>query len=96
MNRQQPICESCGQPVIQPTELPPLTPIQQTIFDTVRRRPGITAAGLRDIVWQLDPNGGPESRNTIFVHISGLNNRLVPLNICVRSEGGGYRIRSAA
>ena len=96
MNRQQPICESCGQPVLMRSELPPLTPIQQRILDAVKRCPGISAEQLRCLVWQDDPNGGPECRHTIFVHVSHLNNRLAPLGIVVRSEGGGYQIRSTA
>jgi len=64
---EQPVCEACGQPIVIPSELPLLTPIQQRIFDLVKRRPGITAEGLRNFVWQNDPNGGPECRHTIFV-----------------------------
>jgi hypothetical protein len=93
MNRQQPICESCGQPVIQPTELPPLTKIQQRIFDLVRRYPGLSTERLRALVWD-GPDGGPESRQAIFVHLSLLNSRLAPLKIAIRSEGGVYKIRS--
>jgi hypothetical protein len=91
MNRQQPICEACGQPVLIRSELPPLTPIQQAIFDIVRKRPGLSAERLRSLVWD-DPSGGPESRNAIFVHVSGLNKRLAPLGVTVRSQGGGYQI----
>jgi len=91
----QPICEACGQPIVVPTELPPLTPIQQRIFDLVKQRPGLTAERLRSLVWD-DPSGGPECRHTIFVHISHLNNRLAPLGIVVRSEGGGYQIRGVS
>ena len=92
----QPICESCGQPVIQATELPPLTLIQEKIFAIVRRRPGmISAEQLRQLVWD-GPDGGPESRQTIFVHISALNGRLAPLGIVVRSEGGKYVIRAVS
>ena len=87
----QPVCEACGQPIIVPAELPPLTPIQHWIFDLVRLRPGLTAERL---VW-ADPSGGPESRNAIFVHIAGLNHGLAPLHIVVRSEAGIYCVRSA-
>ena len=90
IKHSQPVCEACGQPVLQRSELPPLTPIQQAIFDIVRKRPGVSAERLRGLVWQ-GPDGGPESRNAIFVHIAGLNARLAPLGVTVRSRGG-YRI----
>ena len=90
----QPICEACGQPVPVRSELPPLTPIQQRIFDLVRQHPGcLTAERLRGLVWD-GPDGGPETRQTIFVHIAGLNRRLTPLHISVRSEASVYVIRS--
>jgi len=86
------ICSHCGQ-VIPPTGLR-LPPIKQRIFDAVQRRPDISAEELRCLVWADDPSGGPECRHTIFVHVSQLNDLLAPYGICVRSEGGGYRIRS--
>src|SRR5215472_2797458 len=89
----QPICESCGQPVIQPTELPSLPPIKQRIFDAVRRRPGITAQELRDWVWADDIDGGPlTDTKCLHVHVAQLNTLLRPLGIMVRSQGGGYQI----
>jgi hypothetical protein len=92
---QQPdICPCCRQ-VIAPTGLH-LPPIKQRIYDVVRQRPGISAVTLRDLVWADDPNGGPECRHTIFVHIAQLNNLLRPHGVCVRSEGGGYRVRSVS
>jgi hypothetical protein len=94
IKHSQPVCEACGQPVLVHSELPPLTPTQQTIFDIVRKRPGVSAEQLRGLVWQHDPSGGPECRNTIFVHLGGLNARLRSIGITVRSEGGSYRIRS--
>jgi hypothetical protein len=94
MNREQPICDACGQPVLMRSELPPLPPIKEKIFTAVRRRPGISAEELRCVVWADDPNGGPEDRKVLHVHVSQLNHFLAPLGICVRSQGGGYRIRS--
>ena len=95
MNRKQPICESCGQPVLVRSELPPLPPIKQRIFEAVRRRPGISPEELRGVVWADDPNGGPEDRKVLHVHVNQLNHLLAPLGIMVRSQGGGYQIRSA-
>jgi len=96
MNRQQPICDACGQPVLVRSELPPLPPIKERIFDAVKRRPGISAEELRCIVWADDPAGGPEDRKCLHVHVSQLNHLLAPLGIMVRSQGGGYRIRSVS
>jgi hypothetical protein len=88
------ICSHCGQ-VIPPTGLR-LPKIKARILDIVKRHPDITAAQLRDLVWADDPNGGPECRHTIFVHVAQLNNSLRPFGVCVRSEGGGYRIRGVS
>lgn len=95
MNRQQPVCESCGQPVLMRSESPPLPPIKQRIFDVVKRRPGINAEELRCFVWD-DPSGGPENRKVLHVHVAQLNQLLAPLGIMVRSQGGGYQIRTVS
>jgi hypothetical protein len=86
------ICPTCNQP-IPPVKLR-LPPTKMRILEIVRSHPDITAAELRDLVWAHDPAGGPECRHTIFVHVAQLNDLLRPHGICVRSEGGGYRIRS--
>jgi hypothetical protein len=92
---QQPICEACGQPVLMRSELPPLSPIKQRILEAVQRRPGITTQALRDAVWWDDPDGGPlTDRKCLHVHVAQLNALLRPLNIVVRSEGGGYCVRA--
>ena len=88
------ICSHCGQP-IPPTRLR-LPPIKQRIYDAVQRRPDISAEQLRCLVWANDPNGGPEDRKCLHVHVSQLNHLLAPHGIMVRSQGGGYRIRSVA
>jgi hypothetical protein len=93
MKPEAEICPTCNQPIVPP--VPDLTPIKQRILDAVKRRPGISAEELRVTVWD-DPSGGPECRHTIFVHISQLNRALVRFGLTMRSEGGGYRIRSAA
>ena len=94
----QPICESCGQPVLMRSELPPLPPIKERILAAVRRRPGITAQELRDSIWADDPDGGPlTDTKCLHVHVAQLNTLLRPLGIMVRSQGGGYQIiRSVA
>jgi len=88
------ICPTCRQPIVPP--VPDLTPLKRRILDSVKRRPGISAEELRCAVWADDPNGGPECRHTIFVHISQLNRALAVFGLTMRSEGGGYRIRSVA
>jgi hypothetical protein len=89
------ICSYCGQPLI-PTDLG-LPPIKRRILDAVQRCPGIGAEDLRAVVWADDPNGGPESRKVLHVHIHQLNQRLASLGVVVRAPkgaGAGYRIRS--
>jgi hypothetical protein len=87
-------CPCCGQPTVPPVMLP-LT--KRRILEAVRRRPGIDAEALRTVVWANDPNGGPEDRKVLHVHINQLNRLLVPYGIVVRgSRSGGYRIVSLA
>jgi hypothetical protein len=86
------ICAACGQP-IAPAGLR-LPPIKQRIYEAVQRHPDISAEELRCLVWADDPNGGPEDRKTLHVHVSQLNQLLTPYGVMVRSQGGGYRIRS--
>jgi hypothetical protein len=79
------------------SELPPLPPTKQRIFEIVGRRPGITAQELRDRVWADDPDGGPlTDTKCLHVHVAQLNVLLRPLGIMVRSRGGGYCIRSVS
>jgi hypothetical protein len=73
--------------------IPDLPPTKARILEIVRRRPGISAESLRSLVWN-DPSGGPEDRKVLHVHVSQLNRLLAERGIVVRSEGGGYRIRS--
>jgi hypothetical protein len=86
------VCSRCGQPM-PPTGLR-LPPTKQRILELVQRHPDISAEELRGLVWAEDPNGGPEDRKCLHVHVSQLNHLLAPLGIAVRSQGGGYRIRS--
>src|SRR5262249_24999707 len=92
MNRQPEICSHCGQP-IAPTGLR-LPRIKRIILEAVKRRPGISAEDLRSIVWADDPNGGPEDRKVLHVHVNTLNHLLAPDGMLLRSQGGGYQIRS--
>jgi hypothetical protein len=81
-------CPSCGRP------LPALPRVKQRIFDLVGRYPGIAAERLRELVWADDPNGGPENRKLIRVHVHQLNRMLAPFGVRVRgSISYGYRIQ---
>lgn len=84
-------CPCCGTPTIPAVVLPPT---KQRILDAVRQRPGIDSESLRGIVWADDPNGGPEDRKVIHVHVWQLNRLLLPHGIAVRgSRSGGYRLQ---
>jgi hypothetical protein len=90
-------CPACGQVVI-PDGLR-LPPTKRRIFEAVQRRPGISADELRAAVWADDPNGGPEDRKVIHVHVHQLNRLLAPLGIRVRAPfgaGAGYRIQDVS
>jgi hypothetical protein len=85
------VCPCCGARSI-PRGLV-LPPIKRRIFDAVQRRPGIGAEALRDRIWAADPNGGPEDRKVLHVHVHQLNRLLRPHGIRVRgSASGGYRV----
>ena len=88
------VCPCCGQPVV-PNGLR-LPPIKRRILDAVQRCPGISAGELRDVIWAADPNGGPEDRKVLHVHVHQLNQRLAPYGVMVRAPkgaGAGYRVR---
>ena len=84
-------CPCCGQQLI-PLDLV-LPPTKKCIFDAVRRHPGIDAEALRGLVWAADPDGGPEDRKVLHVHIHQLNQLLRLRGIRVRgSHSDGYRV----
>jgi hypothetical protein len=69
-----------------------LTKTERRIYFALSQRP-CTAEELREIVWAHDPNGGPESRNAIFVHLGNLNKRLAAVDQLVRIEREDSRYR---
>jgi hypothetical protein len=86
-------CSTCGQPKLTGDLL--LPPVKKRLLEIVRRRPGITAEELRSLVWAEDPNGGPEDRKCLHVHVHQLNRLLAPLGLVIRgSVSGGYRMRA--
>jgi DNA-binding response OmpR family regulator len=60
-----------------------LTKTERRIYRALQERPR-SADELREIVWAHDPNGGPECRHTIYVHIRNLNRRLIASDEIVR------------
>ena len=85
------VCGRCGQPILPTVTLPPT---KQKILDAVRRRPGIDGDSLRSVVWS-GPDGGPEDRKVLHVHIHQLNRLLAPFGICVRgSRFYGYYVQA--
>ena len=85
-------CSECGQPTL-PESAIALPHIKQTIFNAVRKCPGISAERLRGLVWADDPNGGPEDRKVLHVHVSQLNALLRPHGLQVRGHQTlGYRL----
>lgn len=75
-----------------------LSRTQRRIYDLVKLRPGILASCLAQLLWEDDPNGGPDSGiKCLHVHVYHLNKKLKPHGIVVRSPFGagedGYRIR---
>jgi hypothetical protein len=81
------VCPACGQTCVPPELVLPR--VKRRILEAVQRCPGISAEGLRNSVWSDDPNGGPECRHGIHVHIHQLNRRLEPFGIAVRAPRGG-------
>jgi hypothetical protein len=87
-------CPQCRQP-IAPAGIR-LPPIKQRILKAVVAHPDISAEELRSIVWRDDPNGGPEDRKVIHVHVHQLNRLLTPYGLVVRASkgaGAGYRLQ---
>lgn len=87
-------CPRCHQP-IAPARLQ-LSPIKRRIFEAVVKHPDIPAEELRALVWCNDPNGGPEDRKVLHVHVHQLNRLLAPYGLIVRAgKGAGavYRLR---
>jgi DNA-binding response OmpR family regulator len=94
MKPEPEICPACNQPIVpEGLQLPPT---KARILAIVRRHPNISAEELRTAVWADDPSGGPEDRKVLHVHVAQLNKLLEPHGLMVRSQGGGYRVRSAA
>jgi hypothetical protein len=87
-------CPRCGSPTPPKLRLPP---IKRRILEAVVKHPDIPAERLREIVWADDPNGGPEDRKVLHVHVFQLNRLLIPHGLVVRAgrgAGATYRVRA--
>jgi DNA-binding response OmpR family regulator len=85
-------CQHCGQPLLQRDRLS-LPPLKARILDLVQRNPGVSAEVLRGLVWADDPNGGPEDRKVLHVHINQANRVLAAHGLRIRgSRSFGYRL----
>ena len=92
------VCRCCGLPVVVPEVYRSikLPRVKQRIFDIIAKRPGIPVDLLRDYVWVDDPDGGPESKSTIYVHIVQMNKILAEQGVRVVSREFGYYLQSIA
>jgi hypothetical protein len=85
MTRRPDICPTCRRPFAP--RLAVSGPVRQRIVDVIADRPdGITRAELMSAVYAADPNGGPNTPNTLSVIIKRANAQLAPQ---------GYRITPA-
>lgn len=85
-------CPCCGAGIADTSVL---TRIQQRIYDTIFRHPGLLARELMEFIYADDPDGGPLSSKIISVHVVGINRRLASQGIAVHARHGssdGYKI----
>ena len=91
------VCNCCGHPIVGDDVSETLTPLQQRIFNGIKRAgaAGISARDLMDIVYADDANGGPENTNIISVVINQMAPRLALFNLKIkgrRGPGGGLTL----
>ena len=68
---------------------PRLTPVQQQIYDLVRRGPK-TATELMGFIYWMHPAEAPH-RSTIKANVWHMNQRLRARGECIRAERGRHR-----
>jgi hypothetical protein len=67
--------------------------VKRRIFAAIDRRPGISADELMNVVYADDPNGGPDSRKCVHVHIHQFNKRLAREGMTIKGHTtDGYKI----
>jgi hypothetical protein len=88
-------CPSCGQ-IIAPQNPFDGQPVKARIYDFIAKRSGgVTTEELMEHIYADDPDGGPDSPKAIAVHISRMNDVLIPLGLRIASSlgrGAVYRL----
>ena len=84
------MCKCCGHPLPSDAVEQGLSPLEIRIYRAVKRagQAGITVPDLTEIVYNDDPNGGPESTNTIAVMKIRLNKKLASRKLVIHSTLG--------
>lgn len=89
-------CDKCGQIIPPKPTLFANQPTRQRVYEIIARRTdGISCKELMDIVYDWDPNGGPENSKVIAVHIWLINKTLRALGLRIgstRGRGAVYRL----
>ena len=92
-----PRCKCCGHPLPPPEHRACLSPQQREIFDLVAKagKRGITAKSVFDRLFQLDPNGGPDSGTRgVYTQIFHINEKFTKRKIRMRVRAN-YRSTGA-
>jgi hypothetical protein len=99
MTAQSPIpCPCCGQPATVPAwqaALERLTPTQCRVARVVAVRRGLSARELAAIVYEHDPDGGPETAERVIAQmVSRANKRIADFGFRIAPPKGarGYII----
>lgn len=87
-------CPTCGQTLPPASELNGvvLSKTRKRIYELVRRagKYGIISDDLFDLVYQDDPNGGPENgKHVVSQHIYYMNRQLAPIGKKITAGGRG-------
>jgi len=70
-----------------------LAPMQAALVQAILRRPGISTLQLCDLLWQDDPNGGPDDAAVCMrVHAYNARKRMARHGYTVRSAGWRWYI----
>jgi hypothetical protein len=93
--RRPRLCPTCRRPF--PPSLIVHGPVRQRVVDLIANRPdGITRGELINLVYADDPNGGPDTPNTISVLVKDANKELAAQGYCIEpawlGRGARYRL----
>jgi hypothetical protein len=99
VTRRPQICPTCHRPL--PPMLTVSGQIRQRIVDVIANRPdGITRGEIFALVYAEDPNGGPNSPNTVSILIKRANAELAGQGYRITpawpAHGGRYRLEKVA